>query len=74
VNRSSPQDGLSLVKSITSAAPYSRDDELSKNFICGGSFFFAVNLAVRRLRLLVDDVVSAKDDGFRCRSTHPTAL
>jgi hypothetical protein len=26
------------------------------------------------LRLLVDDIVSAKDDGFRCRSTHPTAL
>jgi len=45
-----------------------------RNFICGGSFFFTANLAERRLRLLVDDVVSANDDGFRCRSTHPTAL
>jgi hypothetical protein len=40
-------------------------------FICGGSFFFAVNPSERRLRLLVDDIVSAKDDGFRCHSTHP---
>jgi hypothetical protein len=45
-----------------------------RNFICGGSFFFTANLAERRLHLLVDDIVSAKDDGFRCRSTHPTAL
>jgi hypothetical protein len=45
-----------------------------RNFICGGSFFFTANLAERRLRLLVDDIVSAKDDGFRCRSTHPTVL
>jgi hypothetical protein len=44
-----------------------------QNFICGGSFFFAANLAERRLRLLVDTIVSAKDDGFRCRSTRPTA-
>jgi putative transposase len=43
-----------------------------QNFICGGSFFFTANLAERRLRLLVDDIVSANDDGFRCRSTHPT--
>jgi len=43
-----------------------------RNFIRGGSFFFAANLAERRLRLLVDDIVSAKDDGFRCCSTHPT--
>jgi hypothetical protein len=43
-----------------------------RNFICGGSFFFAANLADGRLRLPFDDVVSAKDDGFRCRSTHPT--
>jgi putative transposase len=45
-----------------------------RNFICGGSFLFTANLAERRLRLLVDDIVSAKDEGFRCRSTHPTAL
>jgi len=45
-----------------------------RNYICGGSFFFTANPAERRLRLLVDDIVSAKDDGFRCRSTHPTAL
>jgi hypothetical protein len=43
-----------------------------RNFICGGSFFFAANLAERRLRLLADTIVSAKDDGLRCRSTHPT--
>jgi hypothetical protein len=43
-----------------------------RNFIRGGSFFFTANLAERRLRLLVDDIVPAKDDGFRCRSTHPT--
>jgi hypothetical protein len=36
-----------------------------RNFICGGSFFFTANLAERRLRLLVDDIVSAKDNGFR---------
>jgi len=45
-----------------------------RNFICGGSFFFTVNLAERRLRLLVDDIVSAKVVGFRCRSTHPTGF
>jgi hypothetical protein len=50
-----------------------------RNFICGGSFFFTANPAERRLRLLVDDfdtannrARSSKDDGFRCRSTHPT--
>jgi hypothetical protein len=43
-----------------------------RNFICGGSFFFTANLAERRFRLPADDVVSAKDDGFRCRSTYPT--
>jgi putative transposase len=43
-----------------------------RNFICRGSFFFTANLAERRLRLLVDDIASAKDDGFRCSSTHPT--
>jgi hypothetical protein len=43
-----------------------------RNFICGGSFFFTANLAERRLRLPVDDISSAKDDGFRCRLTHPT--
>jgi hypothetical protein len=42
-----------------------------RNFICGGSFFFTANPAERRLRLPVDDIVPAKDDGFRCRSTHP---
>jgi hypothetical protein len=45
-----------------------------QNFICGGSFIFTANPAERRLRLLVDDIVSAKDGGFCCRSTHPTSL
>jgi hypothetical protein len=31
-----------------------------RNFICGGSFFFTANPAERRLRLLVDYIVSAK--------------
>src|ERR1700722_17477728 len=35
---------------------------------------FTANLAERRLRLLVDDIVSAKADGFRCRSTHPAVF
>jgi hypothetical protein len=43
-----------------------------RNFICNGSFSFTANLAERRLRLLVDNIVSAKDDGFRCCSIHPT--
>jgi hypothetical protein len=43
-----------------------------QNFICGGNFFITANLAERRLCLLVHCIVSAKDDGFRCRSTHPT--
>jgi hypothetical protein len=43
-----------------------------RNFICGGSFFFTANPAERRLSLLVDDIVSAKDDRFRSRSTYPT--
>jgi len=30
-----------------------------RNFICGGSFFFAANLAERRLRLLVDHIDAA---------------
>jgi hypothetical protein len=50
-----------------------------RNFIRGGSFFFTANLAERRLRLLVGHIDAAdnrsrfgEDDGFRCRSTHPT--
>ena len=42
-----------------------------RNFICGGSFFVTANLAERRLRLLADDIVSAKDDGFRFRLRAP---
>jgi hypothetical protein len=45
-----------------------------RNSICGGSFFVTANLIEGRLRLLVDTIVSAKDDGFRCRLTHPTSL
>src|ERR1700722_20188396 len=35
-----------------------------RNFICGGSFFFAANLAERRLRLLVDKSFRRKMMGF----------
>jgi hypothetical protein len=61
-------------KPITLLSYTSAVTNYRRNFICGGSFFFTANLAERRLRLLVDDIVSAKDDGFRCRSTHPTGL
>jgi hypothetical protein len=61
------------VKPITFRPCYTRTVmNYRRNFIRGGSFFFTANLAERRLRLLVDDIFSAKDDGFRCRSTHPT--
>jgi hypothetical protein len=64
---------LSAAKPITFS--YARAvTNYRRNFICGGSFFFTANLAERRLRLLVDYIVSAKDDGFRCRSTHPTGF
>ena len=42
-----------------------------RNFITGGSFFFTVNLAERRLRLLTQHVDELRD-GFRKGSTHPT--
>ncbi len=42
-----------------------------RNFIAGGSFFFTVNLAERRLRLLTQHVDELRD-GFRKGSTHPT--
>jgi REP-associated tyrosine transposase len=47
------------------------------NFLAGGSFFFTVNLAERRLRLLTDHIVALRAafrnvHGFRKGSTHPT--
>jgi hypothetical protein len=69
-----PVDGLSAAKLITSALPCSRGDERSAKLYLRRHLFFTANLAERRLRLLVDDIASAKDDGFRCRSTHPTVL
>jgi hypothetical protein len=46
-------------------------DRLSSQLIAGGSFFFTVNLAERRLRLLTQHVDELRD-GFRKGSTHPT--
>jgi hypothetical protein len=57
-----------------SAVLCSRGDERSAKLHLRRHLFFTANLAERRLRLLVDDIASAKDDGFRCRSTHPTVL
>jgi hypothetical protein len=56
---------LSIAKPITFS--YARAaTNYRRTFICGGSFFFTANLAERCLRLLVDCVVGAKGDGFRC--------
>jgi hypothetical protein len=38
---------------------WSRGENYRRNFICGGSFFFTVDLAERRLRLLVDHIDAA---------------
>jgi hypothetical protein len=55
VNRSSPQDGLSLAKPVTFRLCHARAvANYRRTFICGGSFFFMANLAERRLRLPVD--------------------
>jgi putative transposase len=42
-----------------------------RNFICGGSFFFAANLAERRLRLLVDDIDLLRQEFRYVRRRHP---
>jgi putative transposase len=45
-----------------------------RNFVDGGSFFFTVSLAQRRLRLLTDHVDLLRE-AFRCaRRRHPFAI
>jgi hypothetical protein len=54
---------LSVAKPIT--FNYARAvTNYRRNFISGGSFFSTANLAERRLRLFVDDIVSRKMMGF----------
>jgi putative transposase len=42
-----------------------------RNFVPGGSFFFTVNLADRRLRLLTDHIGPLRAAFQRIRSRHP---
>src|ERR1700719_1322337 len=42
-----------------------------RNFICGGSFFFAANLAERRFHLLVDDIDLLRQAFRHVRRRHP---
>ena len=42
-----------------------------RNFVSGGSFFFTVNLADRRLRLLTDNIALLRSAFRYARSRHP---
>jgi putative transposase len=42
-----------------------------RNFIAGGSFFFTVNLAQRRLRLLTDHIAELRAAFDETRRRHP---
>jgi putative transposase len=45
-----------------------------RNFIAGGSFFFTVNLADRRLHLLIDQVEGLRAAFRQTRLSHPFAI
>jgi putative transposase len=45
-----------------------------RNFIPGGTFFFTVNLAERRLRLLTEHVGALRAAFRRTRASHPFAI
>lgn len=45
-----------------------------RNFVAGGSFFFTVNLAERRLRLLVDHIDTLRSAFRATRTTHPFTI
>jgi putative transposase len=63
---------LNEVKPIASAMGYpSRMTNYRRNFFPGGSFFFTVNLADRRLRLLTDHVDLLRQAFRYVREGHP---
>ncbi|MCA6105770.1 REP-associated tyrosine transposase [Bradyrhizobium cenepequi] len=45
-----------------------------RNFIAGGSFFFTVNLAERRLRLLTEHIDELRDAFRQIRRVHPFTI
>ena len=45
-----------------------------RNFIAGGSFFFTVNLAERRLRLLTEHIEELRDAFRKVRRRHPFTI
>ncbi len=63
------KDGLSGAKPIT--RPVSAMTNYRRNFIPGGSFFFTVNLAERRLRLLTEHIDLLREAFRRVRRRHP---
>jgi putative transposase len=63
---------LSVAKPIASVAV--RKDEMTnyrRNFVAGGSYFFTVNLAERRLRLLTQHVDMPRSAFRKVRARHP---
>ena len=45
-----------------------------RNFIAGGSFFFTVNLAQRRLRLLTEHIAELRTAFDETRRRHPFTI
>ncbi|HVA14956.1 MAG TPA: transposase [Stellaceae bacterium] len=45
-----------------------------RNFVAGGCFFFTVNLAERRLRLLTDNIALLREAFRSTRARHPFAI
>jgi putative transposase len=45
-----------------------------RNFIAGGSFFFTVNLAQRRLRLLTEHIDALRAAFRETRQGHPVTI
>jgi putative transposase len=45
-----------------------------RNFIAGGSFFFTVNLADRRLRLLTEHIDELRSAFRKVRERHPFTI
>ena len=45
-----------------------------RNFLVGGSFFFAVNLSDRRLALLTDHIVLLRAAFRQVRALHPFTI
>jgi putative transposase len=45
-----------------------------RNFVAGGSFFFTVNVAERRLRLLTDHIEELRTAFRKTRRRHPFTI